>query len=131
MKVAVCIPPASARKDKRRRLTLFSYDTNRSHFHGLEVCPASLSSYRSSDIGSSIIGSLMPFHEAKDENRRGVTSFGMRACPHTFIKELIKNYTMKEEKLCIENTELDQKLLDGGVRFLPWIGKDYDKGLSY
>ena len=38
---------------------------------------------------------------------------------------------MKEEKLCIENTELDQKLWDGGVRFLPWIGKDYDKGLSY
>lgn len=38
---------------------------------------------------------------------------------------------MKEEKLCIEDTKLDQKLLDGGVRFLPWIGKDYDKGLSY
>ena len=38
---------------------------------------------------------------------------------------------MKEEKLCIEKTELDQKLLDVGVRFLPWIGDDYDKGLSY
>lgn len=35
-----------------------------------------------------------------------------------------------EQQLYIES-ELDKTLKEGGVKFLPWIGKDYEKGINY